>query len=133
MTSTKTLYNEVWTENLDFSVREFSEALKRKKRHKNTRKREKSYGASIDERTEVVNFRTEESHWEGDTVVGRRNGREAVLLTLLEKKTQNYMAIRIPEKTSEAVNAAVASTEINFAKCAKMSYNVRMEKKSIIE
>lgn len=41
-------------------------------------------------------------HWEGDTVVGKRNGREAVILTLLEKKTQHYLAIRIPGKTSEA-------------------------------
>ncbi len=94
---------------LDLSVRELPEALKRKKHHKNIRKRKKNYGTSIDERPEVVNFRPEEGHWEGDTVVGRRNGKEVVLLTLLEKKTQNYMAIRISEKTSEAVNAAVAS------------------------
>ncbi len=108
MTSTKTLYNEVWTGNLGLSVRELPEALKRKKHHKNTRKRRKSYGTSIDERPKVVNCRVEEGHWEGDTVVGRRNGEEAVILTLLEKKTQNYIAIRIPGKTSEAVNAAMA-------------------------
>jgi len=109
MTSTKTLYNEVWAGNLDLSVRKLPEALKRKKRHRNTRKRKKSYGRSMDERPEVVNFRTEEGHWEGDTVVGRRNGKEAVLLTLLKKKTQNYRVIRIPEKTSKAINAAMAN------------------------
>ena len=49
-------------------------------------------------------------HWEGDTVVGKRNGKEAVILTLLEKKTQHYLAIRIPGKTSEAVNAACKSS-----------------------
>ena len=49
-----------------------------------------------------------EGHGEGDTVVGKRNGKEAVILTLLEKKTQNYLAIRISSKTSEAVNAAMA-------------------------
>ena len=32
----------------------------------------------------------------------KRNGKESVILTLLEKKTQNYIAIRIPGKTSAA-------------------------------
>ncbi len=89
MTSTKTLYNEVWAGNLALSVRELPEALKRKRHHKNTRKWKKGYGTDIDKRPEVVNFRVEEGHWEGDTVVGCRNGKEAVILTLLEKKTQN--------------------------------------------
>ena len=34
----------------------------------------------------------EEGHWEGDTVVGKRAGKEAVVLSLLEKKTENYIA-----------------------------------------
>ena len=95
MVCTKTLYNEVWAGNLDLSVMELPEALKRKKHHKNTRKHKKNYGTSIDERPEVVDLRTAEGHSEGDTVVGKRNGKEAVILTLLEKKTQNYIAIRI--------------------------------------
>ena len=41
-------------------------------------------------------------HWESDTVVGKRNGKKSVILTLLEKKTKHYLAIRIPGKTSEA-------------------------------
>lgn len=108
MVSTKTLYNEIWGGNLALSITELPEALKRKKHHKTVRKNKKNYGTSIDERPEIVNSRTEEGHWEGDTVVGRRNGKEAVILTLLEKKTQNYIALRIPGKTSEAVNAAMA-------------------------
>lgn len=109
MICTKTLYNEIWAGNLDLSVMELPEAIKRKKHRRNTRKNKKCYGTSIDERPEVANTRTEEGHWEGDTVVGKRNGKEAVILTLLEKKTQNYLAIRISGKTSEAVNAAMAA------------------------
>ena len=45
----------------------------------------------------------EEGHWEGDTVVGKRAGKESVVFSLLEKKTETYLAFRIPEKTSEAV------------------------------
>lgn len=109
MVCTKTLYNEIWAGNIDISVMELPEALKRKKHRNNNKKNKKRYGASIEERPEVVNSRTEEGHWEGDTVVGKRNGQEAVILTLLEKKTQNYLAIRISGKTSEAVNAAMAA------------------------
>jgi IS30 family transposase len=109
MVSTKTLYNEIWAGTVELSIMELPEALKRKKHCKNKRKRKKKYGTSIDNRLDVVNARIEEGHWEGDTVVGRRNGKEAVILTLLEKKTQYYIAIRICGKTSEAVNTAMAS------------------------
>lgn len=71
-------------------------------------------GTSIDERPQIASSRLEVGHWEGDTVVGKRNGREAVILTLLEKKTQHYLAIRIPGKTSEAVNAAMQKLREDF-------------------
>ncbi len=44
-------------------------------------------GTSIDEQPQIASSRLEVGHWEGDTVVGKRNGREAVILTLLEKNT----------------------------------------------
>lgn len=114
MVSTKTLYNEIWAGNLELKPLEFPEALKRKKCCKSTAKRKKAYGAAIDERPEIASSRLEVGHWEGDTVVGKRNGREAVILTLLEKKTQHYLAIRIPEKTSDAVNAAMQQLREDF-------------------
>ena len=114
MVCTKTLYNEVWGGNLSLNILELPEAIKRKKHHKSPVKRKKVYGTSIDERPEIVDSRTEEGHWEGDTVVGKRNGKESVILTLLEKKTQNYIAIRIPGKTSEAVNTAMERLHEEF-------------------
>ena len=98
MVSTKTLYNEIWASNLVLQLLELSEALKRKKCCKSTAKRKKAYGATIDERPEITSSRLEVGHWESDTVVGKRKGKEAVILTLLEKKTQHYLAIRIPGK-----------------------------------
>ena len=56
----------------------------------------------------------EEGHWEGGTVVGKRAGHEAVVLTLLEKKTENYLAIRIPGKTSKAVMDAMAALRAEY-------------------
>ena len=114
MVCTKTLYNEIWAGNLSLNVLELPEALKRKKHRKNPAKQKKVYGTSIDERPEIVDSRAEEGHWEGDTVVGKRNGKESVILTLLEKKTQNYIAIRISGKTSEAVNAAMERLHEEF-------------------
>ena len=56
----------------------------------------------------------EEGHWEGGTVSGKRTGHEAVVLTLLEKKTENYLAIRIPGKTSEAIMEAMAALRAEY-------------------
>ena len=114
MVSTKTVYNEIWAGNLALEPLELPEALKRKKRCKSTAKRKKAYGTTIDERPEIASSRLEVGHWEGDTVVGKRNGKEAVILTLLEKKTQHYLAIRIPGKTGEAVNAAMQKLREDF-------------------
>ena len=42
-------------------------------------------GRSIDKRPDIVNAGTEIGHWEVDTVVGHRNGHEAVVFTAVEK------------------------------------------------
>lgn len=46
-------------------------------------------------------------HWEIDTVVGKRAGKESVVLTLVEKVTDFYLAIKIPGKDSDSVMAAM--------------------------
>ena len=108
MVCTHTLYNEVWAGNLDLSVAELPEALKRK-RHKDSKPREhkKHYGKDIDERPEIAALRIEEGHWEGDTVVGRKAGKQAVILSLLEKKTENYIALQIPGRDADSVLSAM--------------------------
>ena len=77
---------------IDLSVTELPEAMKRKQ-HKDSKPREhkKNFGTDISQRPEIAALRIEEGHWEGDTVVGKRGSKEAVVLSLLEKKTENYM------------------------------------------
>ncbi len=89
MVCTHTLYNEVWAGSLDLSVTELPEAMKRKQ-HKDSKPREhkKNFGTDISQRPEIAALRIEEGHWEGDTVVGKRGSKEAVVLSLLEKKTE---------------------------------------------
>ena len=109
MICTHTLYNMVWDGLLPIKVTELPEALKRKGRKSKNRKNKKCYGTSISDRPEIAAQRMEEGRWEGDTVVRKRAGHKAVVLTLLVKKTENYLAIRIPGKTSKAVMAAMAT------------------------
>ena len=61
----------------------------------------------INERPEAANSREEFGHWEIDTVIGRKKGRESVLLTLLERVSREYIAIKIPMKDSSSVNRAL--------------------------
>jgi len=103
MVCTKTLYNELASGNLPLSPFELPEVLKRKCIRRNGRAHKRLKGRSIDERPEIVDARTEIGHWEADTVIGRRNGKEAAVLTLVERVTNNYVAIRIPGKNSDAV------------------------------
>lgn len=115
MVCTHTLYNEVWAGNLSIVVTELPEATKRKQ-HKKTKPQEnkKSYGKSISIRPEIASLRIEEGHWEGDTVVGKRAGKEAVILSLLEKKTENYLAIQIAGKTAAAVRAGMEELKTEY-------------------
>lgn len=107
MVCTCTLYNMVWAGLLPITPFELPEALKRKAKSHKVRAHKKRYGQSISCRPEIAGLRIEEGHWEGDTMVGKRAGKEAVILTLLEKKMQTYLALRIPSKTSEAVMGAM--------------------------
>ena len=93
----------VWKGHLSIQPMELPEALKRKAKKHRVRENKKRYGTSISSRPEIASLRLEEGHWEGDTVVGKRAGKEAVVFSLLEKKTETYLAFRIPGKTSEAV------------------------------
>ena len=114
MVCTHTLYNMAWADLLPIQVTELPEALRRKHKKVKERENKKRYGTSITERPEVASLRIEEGHWEGDTVVGKRDGQEAVILSLLEKKTENYLAIRIPGKTSEAVMQAMLALRTEY-------------------
>ena len=109
MVCTRTLYHMVWKGHLSIIPIELPAALKRKTKVRKEKTNKKQYGNSISNRPEIARLRLEEGHWEGDTVLGRRAGKDSVILSLLEKKTQNYIAVRIPGKTSEAVMEAMSA------------------------
>lgn len=114
MVCTGTLYNMMWAGLLPITPTELPVALKRKANHRKSRAHKKHYGQSISSRPEIAGLRIEAGHWEGDTVVGKRAGKEAVILSLLEKKTQTYLALRISGKTSEAVMEAMSALHSEY-------------------
>ena len=107
MVCSRSLYHALWSGRLGLTAFDLPEALSRKKHRLPGRRHKRLYGRSIDERPAVVSTCAEFGHWEIDTVVGRRAGREAVVLTLLEKRSRYLIAIRISGKTSDAVMAAM--------------------------
>ena len=104
---TKTLYNMVWAGKLPISLFELPHILGRKGHRKWNRKNKRMKGRSIEERPDIVAKGTEIGHWEVDTVVGQREGREAVAFTAVEKVTRNYIAIRISGRTCAGVDEAM--------------------------
>ena len=103
----KTLYNELWAGNLPLTPFDLPEALSRKHKSSHSRQNKRILGRSIEERPEEASLRAECGHWEIDTVVGHRAGKESVVLTLVEKKTDYYLAIKIPGKDADSVIAAL--------------------------
>lgn len=122
----------VWNGSLSIQPTELPEALKRKTKDHRVQQNKTRYGTSISSRPKIASLRLEEGHWEGDTVVGKRAGKESVVFFLLEKKTETYLAFRIPIKTSEAVmdlmNILHAATdELNGRPRRKLGYRTPEE------
>ncbi|MDO4204092.1 MAG: IS30 family transposase [Selenomonadaceae bacterium] len=107
MVCTKTIYSAVWSGNIKLTPFNLPEALHRQNKKNRTRINKRIYGTSITERPEENSARIEEGHWEIDTVVGKRAGKESVILTRVEKKTDYYIAIKIPGKDADSVMAAM--------------------------
>ena len=103
----RTLYNWIdqgllKTINLDLLLK-----TRRKTKTNRLRKNRTHLGSSIEERPKAVNDRQEFGHWEIDTVVGSRAGQEAVLVTLVERKTRYEIILKADGKNSEAVTQAL--------------------------
>ncbi len=100
--STKTLYNYIDIGLIPISVTDLPEKLGRNTKKVKIRKNKKSLGNSIENRPDISS-RDTFGHWEIDTVQGVKSKDEPVLLTIIERQTRQYIAIKIKAKTSEAV------------------------------
>jgi len=110
---TKTLYNYISkglikVKNIDLLLR-----VRRNTHKHRCRINRRILGASIEERPEIVNSRTEFGHWEIDTIVGKRNTGE-VLLTLDERMTRKRHIIKIDGKNKKSVEHALVSLKKEY-------------------
>lgn len=108
MACTKTLYNALNSERLPLTFFDVPELLSRRRTKTNRGRNKRVLGRSIDKRPEIANQKNEIGHWEIDTVVGKRKGKEAVVLTIIEKRTHKFITIKIASKASESVEKAMS-------------------------
>ncbi len=110
---TKTLYNMLWQNRLPITLFDCPEILERRTR-KTTKATKRVHGESIDSRPVEVDMRSTFGHWEIDTVLGKKTKSESASLTIVERLTGYYISIRLPEKSTEAIEQAIAQLQNEF-------------------
>lgn len=114
MVCTKTLYNYVDLGFIKIKNTDLPMKLRLNRRKNIIRINKRKLGRSIEERDKSIETREEFGHWEIDTVEGIKNRDDCVLLTLIERKTLNSIHRKMPSKTSEAVDEALANIREYF-------------------
>ena len=107
MVCTKTLYNYVDLGLLPIKNIDLPEKLSRSTKTSKVRENKRNLGTSIEERPEIVEFRTEFGHWEVDTVLGKKGADEPCVLTLVERMTRMCLWVKADNHTAEAIQAAL--------------------------
>jgi IS30 family transposase len=123
---TKTLYNYIDRGDVFLNLTNKDLPVKKEGKKRDYKKVKISHknlkGTSIEERPPEVDNREEYGHWEMDCVVGKREGKGAVLLVLSERSIREEIIIKIPSKTQEAVVAAVDSLERKYRSAFKNKF-----------
>src|SRR5690625_4421646 len=111
--STKTLYNYIDQSKLSVRNNDLPMKTKLNTKTKRVRKHRRVLDKSIAERPTEVEDRLEFGHWEIDTVEGEKSDDNA-LLTLVERKTRNYYAIKIDDQEHDSVDYAINTLQHSF-------------------
>lgn len=109
---TKTLYNYI-DQGLFLNVTNKNLWRKgnKKQQHKPVVRRiKKPLALSIADRPEVINARSEFGHWEMDSVIGKNNTKEC-LLVMTERLTRYEIILKISSRTQSAVEMALNRLE----------------------
>lgn len=94
------------TKNIDL-LEQVSRRPRKSCRHGKENKRR--FGPSIEDRPTHIEDRAEFGHWEIDTVLGVKGEDDAVLLTLVERKTRFECIIKVERKDAASISNAVQS------------------------
>ena len=75
----------------------------------------------IDQRGKKVESRREFGHWEGDLVVGPKDGSKYVILSLVERKTREKFFIRMPNRKAYTTLAHIRAFILSLPKGVVLS------------
>lgn len=103
---TKTLYRYVDLGFFEIRNHHLPEKLRRKTKKQRSRINKRKLGRSIEERPETIESREEFGHWECDLVLGAKTRDDQVLLTLVERRSREFLMLPIADKTSACVMKA---------------------------
>ncbi|AYM04040.1 IS30 family transposase [Levilactobacillus brevis] len=111
MVCTQTLYKYIDEQLLEVCNLDLAEKLSRRPpKHVTTvHKYRRLLGQSIEERPAEVDSRETFGHFEIDTIVGKRDGQESVILTLIERQTRFQIIRLIDGRNADSVAYAMQS------------------------
>lgn len=112
---TRTLYRYSDIGLLNVKPTELPEKLKRKTHRKHVRQNKKKLGRSIETRPEVINERERFGDWECDLVLGHKTKHHAVLLTLYERLSREFLILPLPNKDAATIKQAFVQLHDSFA------------------
>ena len=121
MVCTKTLYNYLHRGILAFSPMDLPLILRRSIKKSNLRKYKRKLGKSIDLRDKNILTRKEFGHWEIDTVRGIKDKADEVIVSLLERKSRLYVALRCPSAKAANVKNTLADWLGSFSKNSSLA------------
>ena len=110
MVCTQTLYKYIDEQLLEVCNLDLAEKMSRRLPKHTVHKFSRILGRGIEERPTEVETREEFGHFEIDTIVGKRDGHESVILTLIERQTR-FQIIRLID-SRDADSVAYAMREI---------------------
>lgn len=108
MVCTATLYNYIDSQLLEVKNIDLLDKSRQRIKHKANKKHQRLLGGrSIDERPKRVDNRREFGHYELDTIVGKRDGQESVIMTFIERKSRHQLMRLIDGRDADSVNYAM--------------------------
>jgi len=102
----KSIYNWIYQGLIHFDPTNLPDKSRRKK-HKHETRGTFHIEATLEDRPDFINDRSEFGHWEADTVLSSRGQSKACLATFLERKSRLVWAIKVPDRTKESMNFAL--------------------------
>jgi IS30 family transposase len=114
MVCTTTLYKYIDEQRLEIRNIDLVEKSTRPTKQHTSKKHKRLLGRSIEKRPKSVDSRESFGDFEIDTIVGKRNGHESVVLTLIERKTRFEIMRLIDGRDADSVDYAMKEIIKNY-------------------